>query len=145
MTGKKIPLGQTGEHTRKRIADIRGDKRMSYAELSRILGGLGRPIPPLGLRRMEAGERRIDVDDLVALAVALGVSPIGLLMPDTDGPATPVAVVDTAEPVPAEQVWDWLCALEPLPTRPEHGWIGLREASWPSWKWEQFAKGIEWV
>lgn len=54
---------------------------MTYAELSRRLEALGRPIPPLGLRRMEAGERRADVDDLMALALVLGVSPLALLLP----------------------------------------------------------------
>jgi hypothetical protein len=42
---------------------------------------LGRPIPPLGLRHLEAGNRRIDVDDLVVLADALDVSPLMLLLP----------------------------------------------------------------
>jgi len=48
---------------------------MSYAELSRRLTEQGRPIAALGLRRIEAGERRVDADDLVALASVLEVDP----------------------------------------------------------------------
>lgn len=54
---------------------------MTFVALSRRMTELGRPVPPLGLRRMEAGERRVDVDDLLALARALEVSPIVLLLP----------------------------------------------------------------
>ncbi len=59
---------------------------MSYAELSRRPEELGRPIPPLGLTRIRDGKRRIDVDDLIALALALDVSPAVLLLPLTESP-----------------------------------------------------------
>jgi transcriptional regulator with XRE-family HTH domain len=39
----------------------------------------GRKITASGVQRIEAGARRIDVDDLVALARALGVTPADLL------------------------------------------------------------------
>jgi len=80
MVGKKMVLGPTGESTRHRFKHRRKKMRMSYAELSRILDDLGRPIPPLGLRRIENGQRRIDVDDLIALSWALEVSPIDMLI-----------------------------------------------------------------
>lgn len=54
---------------------------LSYADLSRRLEELERPIPPLGLRHLETGARRIDVDDLVMLAIALEVPPMTLLLP----------------------------------------------------------------
>jgi hypothetical protein len=54
---------------------------MTFVELSERLSAAGRPIPVLGLRRIERGERRVDVDDLVALAVVFGVSPERLLRP----------------------------------------------------------------
>lgn len=52
---------------------------MSWRKLSAVLEASGRPIPPLGLSRMTAGERRVDVDELVALAAVLGVTPTVLL------------------------------------------------------------------
>ncbi|MDI3210489.1 helix-turn-helix transcriptional regulator [Arthrobacter sp. AL12] len=110
MAEKKNPLGPTGEYVRENVARLRG--RMQYKELSEQLGELGRPIPPLGLRRIEAGERRVDADDLMALAVALGVPPNSLLLPHVDPgeapPATAVGEVDFQE------LWHWADGIMPL-------------------------------
>ena len=57
------------------------EPELTYAELSRQLDALGRRIPPLGLRQLEAGQRRVDVDDLLALAQVFDVSPMALMMP----------------------------------------------------------------
>lgn len=81
---------------------FREARRLTYAELSRQLGDLGRDIAPLGLRRIEAGERRVDVDDLVALAMALGVSPLALLLPTESS-----SVVPEGNSFPAERIWTW--------------------------------------
>lgn len=59
-----------------------GGAGISYAELSRWLADRGHDIPPLGLRRIEAGQRKVSVDDLIALADVLSVSPLALLLPD---------------------------------------------------------------
>jgi hypothetical protein len=81
---RKIALGVFGLAVAANVRRFRGDT--SYAELSRRLAEIGRPIPPLGLRHLEAGSRRIDVDDLVALALALDVTPIALLAPEDASP-----------------------------------------------------------
>lgn len=65
----------------RNIRRIREGQRLTYVELSERLASVGRPIPVLGLRRIERGERRVDVDDLLALAYALGVPPVDLLIP----------------------------------------------------------------
>jgi transcriptional regulator with XRE-family HTH domain len=80
---KKNPLGPTGNTVRDNVLRYRTRMNLGYADLARRLEALGRPIPVLGLSRIERGERRVDVDDLLALAVALGVSPTSLLLPDT--------------------------------------------------------------
>ncbi|AEM87051.1 hypothetical protein Strvi_7716 [Streptomyces violaceusniger Tu 4113] len=49
-------------------------------ELSQRLSKLGRPILPSGITKLEQAQRRIDVDDLMALAVALEVTPTRLLL-----------------------------------------------------------------
>lgn len=82
-----------------------------------------------GISSMENGQRRVDVDDLVAFAAALDVSPVSLLMPhvtaantaDPDDPSlVPEVLVSTsAEPadrptVTAGQFWLWLIADSPL-------------------------------
>jgi hypothetical protein len=60
----------------------------TLGELEEKLRELGRPIPLPALSKIEKGQRRVDVDDLVALALALGVSP-NLLLPSLRRPRTP--------------------------------------------------------
>ncbi len=110
MAGKKNELGPTGVVAAENVKRIREKLRLTFAELSRILEESGRAIPPLGLRRIEEGERRIDADDLVALSLALGVSPATLLMPDTDSEDARVSVTGHPDTVPASQLWRWLRA-----------------------------------
>ncbi|HME16029.1 MAG TPA: helix-turn-helix transcriptional regulator [Mycobacterium sp.] len=103
------PLGQTGETVRRNIRDIRDKKGISGPELSEKLAELHRPIPPLGIHRIESGTRRVDVDDLVAIALALNVSPLALLLPTWAD-----AVLADGERYLAEQIWDWATGVRPL-------------------------------
>ena len=73
-------VGATGAAVIENIRRIRTDQRFPYAALSRELAAVGRPIPVLGLRRLERGQRRVDVDDLMAFALVLKVAPIELLV-----------------------------------------------------------------
>lgn len=68
---RRNPPGQTGERVRVNIAHFREARGMTMLGLSERLKQLGRPIPPLGISRLENGDRRVDVDDLMALAEAL--------------------------------------------------------------------------
>jgi transcriptional regulator with XRE-family HTH domain len=77
-------LGDIGHLVRANIRRLRQDRRFTYVELSERLKQVGRPIPVLGLRRIEHGERRVDVDDLGALSMAFGVTPMQLLEPPAD-------------------------------------------------------------
>lgn len=68
------PIGPAGTSIAENLARIRAAKRIGYAELSRRLSAAGWPLPVLALRRIEKRERRVDVDDLLALATVLEVS-----------------------------------------------------------------------
>jgi transcriptional regulator with XRE-family HTH domain len=115
MTGKQLPSGPTSLTVRANIALLRSERGLTYAELSRELERRGHPIPPLGLRRIEAGERRVDVDDLMALALSLGVNPHALLLPPLKGSDTPGAVTGAVGTgLNSRQVWDWAVGLRPL-------------------------------
>ena len=57
----------------------REQSKLSLQTLSSYLEALGRPILPSGISKIEQGDRRVDVDDLVALADALGTVPSALL------------------------------------------------------------------
>jgi transcriptional regulator with XRE-family HTH domain len=93
MAAKQIPLGPTGETVRSRVTQLRDKQNLTYAKLARRCEDAGRPIPVLGLRRIEAGERRVDVDDLMGLAAALEVSPTYLLGIDANIIVQPAAAV----------------------------------------------------
>lgn len=109
MAGKEIVLGPTGKAFVQNLTRLRG--RTTYAELSRLLERAGRPIPPLGLRRMEEGGRRVDVDDLMALALVLGVSPLALLLPQGD--QTDASQVGNRE-IRNDDLWQWAIGHVPL-------------------------------
>lgn len=132
MAGKKSDLGPTGITLTHTVRALREARNLSYAELSRRLADRRREIPPLGLRRIESGERRVDVDDLLALAVALEVSPVTLLMPVEVGESDPVQVTGLTEPAAAIGVWEWLRGRLARP-----GLARIRVDTWPSWEQEK--------
>lgn len=111
MSTKKNPLGPTGDAVRLNIKRLREERGLSYAALSRGLAEVDRPIPTLGLSRIESGQRRVDADDLAALAVVLGVHPVGLLLPFTGVGTVEITGAGT---VPARDAWKWAEGRRPL-------------------------------
>lgn len=71
--------GAAGRAVAAHIRRIRESNGWTLHEMSDRLTRYGRPILPSGLSKIEAGTRRVDVDDLVAIAAALGVMPDRLL------------------------------------------------------------------
>jgi transcriptional regulator with XRE-family HTH domain len=69
---------------RRNIRRIREGHRLTYVEMSARLTDIGHPIPVLGLRRLERGERQVSVDDLLALSYVLGVAVVDLLVPNDE-------------------------------------------------------------
>lgn len=67
-------VGPTGLMLAENIRRIRTMRAWTYVDLAARLTAAGRPIPVLGLRRLEEGKRRADTDDLVALAAVFGVA-----------------------------------------------------------------------
>jgi transcriptional regulator with XRE-family HTH domain len=133
MVDKRNPLGATGETVRNNVRRLRGREgsNFGYAELSRRLKATGRGIPELGLRRIEEGDRRVDVDDLMALAAALEVSPITLLMPPTaDADESVDSVVGM---LTARRLWRWLTAEMPLTGDTPSDVFGFIWRSVPKW------------
>ena len=58
--------------------------------------------------KIEKGERRVDVDDLVALALALGVTPNRLTLPDMDLPGiTTKYLLTPAVAGSPVALWQW--------------------------------------
>ncbi|MEU7628665.1 helix-turn-helix transcriptional regulator [Nocardia sp. NPDC049220] len=127
---KKNPLGEPGETVKHNVKRLRESVGLSYAELARKLDSLGRPIPVLGLSRIEKGERRVDADDLVALAIALDASPIALLMPETVEESEPASLM--GKPITAREMWNWLRG-DQLPDALEGNALAFVVRSRPRW------------
>jgi hypothetical protein len=99
-------VGPAGEVLAANITRVRTAQRISFAELSRLLTDVGRPIPELGLRRIERGERRVDFDDLLALCSVLQICPVDLMVSkDAANGAYPVTPDDDYE---ADSVREWV-------------------------------------
>ncbi len=79
MAGKALPIGGTGQLVARNVRAIRRRQALTQEDLSAQLDRLGRPIAVPGLRALENGKRRVDVDDLTALSMALGTHPADLL------------------------------------------------------------------
>jgi len=86
---------------------LRRQEGLELAALSARLEGLGQPISVSGLSKLELGTRGVDVDDLVALAVALDVSPSRLLMSPTASRDKPVKLTPNTE-ASEEAAWNWM-------------------------------------
>lgn len=86
---------------------------MSLADLAKELATVGRPMTASAVHKIERGERRADVDDLVAFALALSCTPNALLLPDvrdaesdrSTGPAVPLTATLLA--LSARGAWQW--------------------------------------
>lgn len=106
-------MGPTSAAVAANTRRVRERRGLSTYQLSRALQEVGRPITPSAISKLERGERRVDVDDLMALAVVLGVSPSALLLPMDDSPNSSVEVTG-AGAVSAEDAWDWIDGRRPL-------------------------------
>lgn len=106
MATKAIPPGPVGRRFGARLRELRRAKNLDQPSLAKTLkDDVGREIPVSSISRLENGERRVDADDLVALAVALAVAPSRLLLPDGQ-PGDMVHLTEKVT-VPWERAWAW--------------------------------------
>jgi transcriptional regulator with XRE-family HTH domain len=127
MAGRAKEPGPTSVRTARNLKQVRQERGVSYAELSRRLKALLHPILDTGIMKIEKGERRVDVDDLVALALALGVTPNTLILPGLDIPGMTVTYALT--PAVAGNwvaLWQWAQGERHpgIPIEGAHSWLG---------------------
>lgn len=110
---RRIPtdLGPTGETVRSNVRRLRMNSGLSAVALAQLLTDHGRPHSQNSISRIETGKKRVDVDDLVALAVVLGVAPTTLLLPPTAEGRTELT---GAGEVSAHDAWRWADGQWPL-------------------------------
>lgn len=75
-------MGPTGQRIAATIAELRHARRLKKTDVVDRLQECGRRLSLDVLTKIEAGTRAVDADDLVALAVALNVSPLRLMLAD---------------------------------------------------------------
>lgn len=74
-------LGPIGVHVAANVKRIRAKLPLTTEQLAVKVTALGRPMRANTITKIEKEQRRVDVDDLVALAVALETRPDALLLP----------------------------------------------------------------
>ncbi|MFE7980594.1 helix-turn-helix domain-containing protein [Streptomyces cellulosae] len=125
MTTGRIEVGPTGRAVAANVKRLRKARGLSLRALSAELKARGRTLSADALNKIENGAepdgrgvRRVDVDDLAALAVVFGVSPAALLVPFTPQLNDSVSVTG-AGAVPAIAAWEWATGRHPLRYDPD--------------------------
>jgi transcriptional regulator with XRE-family HTH domain len=119
----------TGAVAAARLRAIRKASGLSLREVAERLAEVGHPLNLTGVSKLENGTRRMDVDDLTALAAVLRVSPATLLMPEADYEGKTVSITGVTND--ARTVWNWLTSQEPLPG--EHDVLFVAQNAVPRW------------
>jgi transcriptional regulator with XRE-family HTH domain len=109
MGTNAVQLDATAETVSVNVKRLHTDQNLGLRGLSNKLGEVGRPLGHSAVDQIEKGARRVDVDDLMALAAALDVSPATLLMPLGDKDE-PVAVTAHTAKLTCGRAWDWVMA-----------------------------------
>lgn len=134
MAARAIQIGECGEHAAAAVTSHRQRRGWDQRYLAEQVTAGGRPMSTSVLGKIEAGTRRVDVDDLVALAAALDIPP-ALLLPggadDSPAAADPFEAAAAPGTIKA-RVLDDLAALGDLEdldaTAPTLGAVAVRLA-----------------
>ncbi|MGW0775100.1 TIR domain-containing protein [Streptomyces sp. NPDC002835] len=130
MERKVEALGPTGARVADRLTELRRAQELTQGQLAEKLRELGRPIAVAALSKIEKGLRRVDADDLIALSLALGVSPNELLLPDPFF-SDPVELTPTKN-MGAAEAWQW-AAHNPEGARGVFISYARRDRDWAEW------------
>jgi transcriptional regulator with XRE-family HTH domain len=79
MATRRVEIGPTGEIVRANVARFRRQRGLTLREMADKMKQAGRPLAYNTISEIELGARRVDVDDLAALADVLEVLPTDLL------------------------------------------------------------------
>lgn len=78
------------------------------------MGEAGRPLGHTAISDIENGSRRVDVDDLMAIASALGVAPNALLLPHGYDDKELVETTGSTKPMPLKSIYYFLEGMQTL-------------------------------
>lgn len=129
MTEKRVPTkvtDATGLTVAANVRRIRERKGLSTYQLATELKKVGRPIAASAIGKIERAERRVTVDELMALAVVLDINPSTLLFPPNDRGVDEIELLPEGAPdggplrFTAWKLWQWADGKEPLFVDLEH-------------------------
>ncbi len=142
MGTNAVDRGPASERVAENVKRLRRLRGLSLNDLSERMGQLGRPMQASGLSKIEQGDRRVDVDDLLALALALEVNANTLLMPADGGPPN----VDVVPTVAAQWrgIWRWATGESPLLHWTETGEMAPGTARSPKGVYD-LSRLVQWV
>ncbi|WP_128802567.1 MULTISPECIES: helix-turn-helix transcriptional regulator [unclassified Streptomyces] len=83
MPAHSLEIGTAGIRAARTIEILRTARGLSQRQLAGRVAALGHPMSNTMLSRIERAQRRYDIDDLIAIAEALLVSPLVLLQEPT--------------------------------------------------------------
>ncbi len=128
MAIRAIEISAIGRRVAENLTALREHRRLSQAELSELINRLGRQMASDSISKIEKLGRRVDVDDLVALAVALDTTPNRLLLPG-NAAETEIVQLTPEFSVSALDAWKWARGRRPFPveTAPPDRQILTRE------------------
>jgi transcriptional regulator with XRE-family HTH domain len=133
MAARAIQIGEAGTHFAAAVAEHRQRRGWDQAHLAARVTDASRPMSASVLGKIEAASRRVDIDDLVAIAAALDVPPARLL-PGVDEPEVTDPFEEAAGPGTVKaRVLEDLAALGDLelldPTAPTLAALAVRLAT----------------
>lgn len=106
------PAGITHEHVAANLRAARQAIGMDVRTAARLVTEAGRKLAPSGISKIENGDRRVDVDDLTALAYVFRTTPAALLTPPDDA----VTLTGVPEHFLAEEIQAWVAGSVKLTT-----------------------------
>jgi len=104
-------VASPSEVFRARLREVRRLKGWTQQQLADALAAAGVKLDASGITRMERGTRGVTLDDVIAIAAALGVSPLHMFVPLDNDEALNVAPGLTADTV---NVRAWIRGQRPL-------------------------------
>jgi transcriptional regulator with XRE-family HTH domain len=129
-------LGPTADAVRYNLARLRAGARLSLRDLAELMPEGPGSLSHSAIGEVERGVRRLDTDELMALAATLRVSPLTFFLPETRRSTDDVGLTGFAGPIPASAALAWLQGLAPAdPREAADDWAaeGFRRRSLPEW------------
>lgn len=126
---KTNQIDVTGLTVAANIKRLRGGQLLK--DISEQLSEIGRHITPLALARIESGERKVDVDDLMAFAIVFDVSPLTLLLPNSGSALVSSKITGVSHEYGANVLWLWGRGDEPLEIAAS---VGDKQALCDNWE-----------